>query len=147
MAARAFVDTNILVYMFDRDEPEKRQIATEALRSWKGQVVLSTQVLLEFYAVTTRKLSRPLPERDAQEACRRFSALPVVATDARLVLGAIDLSRSSGVNLWDALIVVAAKESDCEALLTEDLQHRQAFGSVRVVNPFLAAADEIHERI
>ena len=139
MSARAFVDTNLLVYLFDQGEPEKRQIASRTLRDWEGRIVLSTQVLQEFYAVTTRKLSRPLAEQDAEAACRRFSELPVVATDARLVLRAIGLSRSALVSLWDALILVAAQESGCETLLTEDLQHGQVFGSTRVTNPFLPA--------
>jgi len=36
----------------------------------------------------------------------------------------------------DALIVEAARARGCERLLSEDLQHGQVFGTVRVENPF-----------
>jgi predicted nucleic acid-binding protein len=36
------------------------------------------------------------------------------------------------------LIVTSAQEVECECVLTEDLQHGQVFGGLRVENPFLA---------
>ena len=35
-----------------------------------------------------------------------------------------------------ALIVAAAQACECKVLLTEDLQHGQKFGAVRVIDPF-----------
>ena len=46
------------------------------------------------------------------------------------------LQESCLLSWWDALIVAAAQSADCDVLLTEDLQHRQAFGRVRVIDPF-----------
>ena len=34
------------------------------------------------------------------------------------------------------MIVAAAQAGGCRALLTEDLQHGQMFGAVRVIDPF-----------
>lgn len=140
---RAFVDTNVLVYQVDRSEPEKRRLALELFRNWQGTLVLSTQVLQEFYSASTRRLTPALDPDTAEQLCRAYAQLPVVSTDTAMVLAAIELSRSHSLSLWDAMIVCAAQESACSVLFTEDLQHGQRFGSVEVINPFLG--DEVHE--
>jgi predicted nucleic acid-binding protein len=42
-----------------------------------------------------------------------------------------------GLSWFDALIVSAAQQAGCDVLYSEDLQHGQRFGSLRVVNPFV----------
>ena len=53
---RYFIDTNIIVYMFDKDHPQKREtairIVKEALESGKG--VISYQVIQEFCNVALK---------------------------------------------------------------------------------------------
>jgi predicted nucleic acid-binding protein len=63
-----FVDTNVLVYAFDDDAPDKRKTARRLLDDKADQLVLSAQVLGEFYVTVTRKLARPLPANRAVEA-------------------------------------------------------------------------------
>ncbi|MGO9319354.1 MAG: PIN domain-containing protein [Solirubrobacteraceae bacterium] len=136
-AERAFLDTNVLVYLFDHDEPAKTRLARELLKQAKpGELVLSAQVLSEFYVVVTRKLKRPLTEEVATQAIDWLSLLQVGALDATLVKAAIQTSRSSQVSYWDALIVASAAAARCERLLTEDLNDSQVIGSVRIENPF-----------
>ncbi len=140
-AERAFLDTNVLVYLFDHDEPAKTQLARELMeRAKPGELALSAQVLSEFYVVVTRKLKRPLAETVAGQAVDWFSLLQVVALDPTLVKAAIQTSRSSQISYWDALIVASAAAGRCERLLTEDLNDGQVIGSVRVENPFRDAA-------
>jgi len=57
-----FFDTNVLVYLFDADSPDKRKRARALFQAHAGagDILLSTQVLQEFYVVVTRKLARPL---------------------------------------------------------------------------------------
>jgi predicted nucleic acid-binding protein len=136
MPGRAFVDTNVLVYAVDRSEPKKRERAREVLGTAPEQLVLSAQVLSEFYVVVTRKLAAPLSEAEAGEAVRRLAALPVVAADAELVLAAIALSRKAMLSFWDAQIVAAAAVAGCERVLTEDLSHGTEVAGVRVESPF-----------
>jgi predicted nucleic acid-binding protein len=54
----ALVDTNILVYRFDRRFPEKRKIATEILRRGiaEDSVRLPHQAIVEFIAAVTRPI-------------------------------------------------------------------------------------------
>lgn len=58
--APAFADTNLLLYAVGGDEPVKRRQAVATLRDEGDSVVISTQVLAEFYVVVTRKLKSPL---------------------------------------------------------------------------------------
>lgn len=65
MSGRAFVDTNVLVYLFDDDEPVKQGQARQLRADPDGpDLVVSAQVLGEFYvAVTARR--HQLSYRDA----------------------------------------------------------------------------------
>lgn len=104
------------------------------------ELVLSTQVLAEFYAVVTRKLPQPLAPAAARALATQMATFAVVSVDAPLVLSAIEASSAWGISVWDALIVRAAEIAGCSILLSEDLADGQAYGSVRVVNPLHEAA-------
>jgi predicted nucleic acid-binding protein len=136
---RSFFDTNVLVYLFDNSEPEKKARAQEALHREvaAGRAALSTQVLQEFYVNVTRKLASPLPTEVAEARVRDFSRLPLVRVDAPLILAAIARSRRMGFSFWDALILEAALAAGADRLLTEDLRHGQEIEGLRVENPFL----------
>jgi len=136
MSDRAFVDTNVFVYLFDRDAPDKRRRARALIEEEHGRLVLSTQVLQEFFVTVTSKLAKPLPEEEAEAAVRDMAALEVVEVEVGMVLRAIARGRLHKVSLWDALIVEAALARGCERLLTEDMQHGRQFGALRVENPF-----------
>lgn len=137
---RSFFDTNILVYLFDQDAPDKQRLAQLLLQSegGKGTAVLSTQVLQEFYVTVTRKLAHPLSPEDAERAVQKLVMLPVTQVDASLVLAAIRRSQALRFSFWDALIVEAAIVSGAQRLLTEDLQHGQRIDGLEIHNPFLA---------
>lgn len=135
----AFIDTNVAVYVLDHGSPEKRMQAAELFASPPDRLVVSTQVLSEFYWTVTRKLEPPLADDRAREALRELAALPVVAVDRELVLAAVDTSSRHQLALWDALIVEAAVRGGCERLLTEDLNDGQEIRGILVENPFRPA--------
>lgn len=136
MRARALVDTNILVYSVDAGEPEKRKVARALLADRARDLVLSTQVLSEFYVVTTRKLDKPLPDDEAATYVEDLSELPVVVTDTELVRDGIRISRESQISFWDGLIVAAARAGGCQAVITEDLAGGSTIDGVQIENPF-----------
>jgi predicted nucleic acid-binding protein len=141
MTASAFVDTNVVVYAFDDDEPDKQEQARDLL-SDPGDVrlVLSTQVLAEFFVTVTRKLARPLDADPARQAVAALSELPVVGADAELVLAGIDLADRYQLSVGDGLVVQAAVVSGCDTILTEDLTDGSVLAGVRVQNPFATMA-------
>lgn len=136
-----FFDTNVLVYLFDADSPGKRKQARALFQAHAGagDILLSTQVLQEFYVVVTRKLERPLGAAAAAEATENFAELPMVNIDSKLVLSAIRRSHASRLSFWDALIVQAAIEGHASTLYSEDMQNGLTLDSLKVVNPFLGA--------
>lgn len=138
MGGRAFVDTNVLVYLFDRSEPAKQAVAS---RVWAEEapgrnLVLSTQVLQEFYSVVTREGESTLSSEAAERVVLRLSEGPVVVLEPAMVLSAIRRARRARISFWDALIVEAALAGGCARLLTEDMQHGRDFDGLRVENPF-----------
>jgi predicted nucleic acid-binding protein len=138
MSGRAFLDSNVLVYSVDESPAEKakHERAIELLSAQPENLVVSTQVLQEFYVVTTRKLKSPLSEEVAARAVRGIAKLDVVGVDVPLVLSAVDTSRTARVSLWDALIIEAASRAGCERVLSEDLNTGQVIRGVRIENPF-----------
>ena len=134
---RSFIDTNVLVYRVDHDSPRQRAIADGVLTtSAEDALVISTQVLQEFYVVVTRKLARPLSPAEALRYVGYLCALEVVPSDSSFVRDAIERSQRHQLSLWDALIVQAAVTAKCQRILSEDLQDGVEYDGVRIENPF-----------
>jgi predicted nucleic acid-binding protein len=131
-----FVDTNVVVYAFDAGSGSKQEVAQSVLADPEIEVVLSAQVLTEFYWVVTRRLAPPLSHVDAAAAVEALAQLRVVATDSALVRTAVRSAERHQLALWDALIVEAAVLAGCDTLLTEDFNAGQVISGVEVVNPF-----------
>jgi predicted nucleic acid-binding protein len=136
MGARSFLDTNVLLYTDDHDEPRKQRIALGLVERSRtdGSGVVSTQVLQEYFVAATRKLG--VPADVARRKVELFSHLSVVGIDVADVLAAVDLHRLHSISFWDALIVRAARESGCTTLHTEDLQDGWKIDGLIVENPF-----------
>ena len=139
MIVKAFVDTNVLVYAYDRAAGVKRDRARDLLEAlWnEGRGVLSTQVLQEFYVNVRRKTRPPVSQKEARALVADYLVWDPVVNDGATVLEAIDVGHRHQLSLWDALVVVAAQGSGASVLYSEDLNHGQRFGSVQVLNPFL----------
>ena len=136
---RAFFDTNILIYLFDISDTEKKSRAQQTFDTEVelDRAILSTQVLQEFYVNATRKLTTPLPLEEAEARVRDLSKLPLVQVDSSLILAAITRRQEMPFSFWDALIVEAALKARADRRLMEDLQHGQVIDGMRVENPFL----------
>ena len=140
-----FVDTNLLLYSIDADQPAKQLRASAWLEFlWPQRVVgISWQVLNEFYWNATRKLD--LPAASAQSNVRLFAQWNPLGPDMTLVERAWFWCDTSQTSYWDGLIVAAAERLGCSILLTEDLQADRTYGTVRVVNPFKHAPPAIEQ--
>ena len=125
--------------LFDSDAPDKRKRSRRLFEEHAaaGSIIISTQVLQEFYVTVTRKLARPLDSGTALEAVSNFAELAMVQIDTKLVVAAIHRSRQSKCSFWDGLIIQAAIEGHAITLYSEDLQHGQTFEGLQVINPFL----------
>lgn len=135
---REFVDANVLVYAFDSSAARKRPAAQQLLeRLWeRGTGCVSVQVLQEFFVTITKKVPKPLPVDDAKARIREFAAWTVFVPTADDIVAAIDLQTEAQIGFWDAMVVLAAAESECDVLWTEDLNDGQLLRGVRIRNPF-----------
>ncbi len=138
MSGRVFVDTNILVYAYDRSEPEKQQQALTVLDSLATTKagVISTQVMAEFFITITRKITAPLSVDDAYERLANFlQAWTVVDLTGLVALEAARGVRDYQFNFWDAQIWAAARLSQIPVVFSEDFSGGSVIEGVRFVNP------------
>ena len=128
---KAFFDTNILVYAATSDVKKRR--AADCLE--QGGVV-SVQVFNEFVHVARRKFRLAWPQIELALSQFQISlddVLPIALTTHN---SAVAIARDYQLSFFDALIVAAALEAGCDTLYSEDMQHGQTFGSLRIENPF-----------
>jgi predicted nucleic acid-binding protein len=145
MTGPVFVDTNLLLYALDLSKPEKRATSREWLATlWRTREArISFQVLVEFYVNATRKIAPGLSREAARRSVGRYLVWEPVPVDRQVIVAAWAMEERYRVSWWDALILGAAELLGCRYLLTEDLQHGQAFDGVTAINPFLNTPDEL----
>jgi predicted nucleic acid-binding protein len=138
MSAKAFVDTNVLIYAHDVDAGPKHRKANAILRElWdEGSGLLSTQVLQEFYVNVTRKIASPLPKAEARKVISSYASWCVDATVGDIST-AFRVEDEAQIAFWDALVIATAARSGAARLLSEDLNSGQTVMGVLIENPFL----------
>jgi len=138
MSAKAFVDTNVLVYAHDPSAGEKHRRAVSLVTElWEsGSGCLSVQVLGEFYVIVTRKVPTPMEPGRAVQIMRDLAAWTVHEPAMDDVIGAVELQTRYGISFRNATIVRSAFHLGCETLWSEDLNPGQVYDGVRVLNPF-----------
>ncbi len=136
MSARAFLDTNVLVYAHDVSAGAKRERAAALVRDlWRSREgCLSVQVLQEFYTVTTRK--QGLTPVAAERLVERYTRWALHEPAGADVMSAIRLHQDALISFWDAMVVTSALRLGCSVLWSEDLNAGQTLLGIRVENPF-----------
>ena len=135
-----FIDTNIMIYSFDRLDEVKHQVAVDLLTELveKNEIIVSTQVINEFIVVMTSKVTYPLSLEKVELHINKFSQVfnirPIQMTDC---IKALSILKRYGFNYWDSLIVAAALKSGCSILYTEDMQDGQIIEKkLKITNHF-----------
>ena len=135
------IDTNVLVYLFDADAPEKRRISKDLVTAcWKSETCYSVSVqnLAEFSVVVTEKVENPMPVEDVQRFIRGiqdFEGWNVVGYGSRTILRAHEIQDRYHVHFWDALLAATMIESGIDTIITEDAHLRRIPG-ITVTNPY-----------
>ena len=138
MSVECFLDTNVLVYALSSsaEDANKKRKALELIQ--RADFGLSAQVLQEFYVTVTQKIQRPLQPDLAVAFLDEYRVFPTVWTDLSLILSAVEVSLRYQISYWDGAIVAAAEVLGAPILYSEDFNHNQRYGLVRVMNPFLS---------
>lgn len=138
-AAKAFLDSNILVYAFQGADLRKQRIADQLVAEALAEQtsVISFQVVQETLNVLLRKLSPPMSAIDAAIYMQStLEPLWRVQPSAALYQSAIGVQERYGFSFYDSLIIAAALSAGCSRLLSEDLQHGQRIDGLLIENPF-----------
>ena len=139
MSDRIFADTNVLVYAYDRSEPQKQRRALEVLDrlAVSRAGVISTQVLAEFFVAVTRKIETPLSVSEAYVRVKNYlQAWTVLDLTGMIVLEAARGVREHQFNFWDAQIWAAARLNQISVIFSEDFNVGAVTEGLRFVNPF-----------
>ena len=146
--ARYLLDTNVLVYCFDRAEPEKQARALDVLalvgRPGPGgpSAALPAQALAEFARVATGRLKPPLPADEVYHQVELYErAFPVVALTPAVVLEAVRGLRDHSFPYYDAQIWAVAKLNQVPVVLSEDFASGSTVEGVTFVDPFASDFD------
>jgi predicted nucleic acid-binding protein len=139
MADRIMVDTNILLYAYDRGEPSKQPQALIVLDhlAVNGLGVLTSQVLAEFFVNATRRLKPPLTTEEAYGRIQNY----LLSWEILDITGPIVLEAARGVRTyqmayWDAQIWASAKMNQIQVVFSEDFSERVIIEGISFVNPF-----------
>lgn len=139
MVAKILVDTNVMLYAYDRGAPTKQQRALDTMDRLvhQGMGVLTTRVLAEFYVNAIRNLEPPLTPEEAYARLQNYLlSWEVLDMTGQIVLEAARGVQSYQMSYWDAQIWASARLNQVAVILSEDFNTGTVIEGVRFVNPF-----------
>ena len=137
-----FLDTNVLVYAVShRTADRAKQVIARQLIRFDGQAI-SLQVLQEFYVVCRAPRKLGLSHEEAVSYSQPWRRFLVLEPSMDQYDAALRLCAAHSLSFYDAAILAAAAQLECDTLYSEDLAHGQIYGGVRVMNPFLKIPTE-----
>ena len=131
MQDSVFLDTNVLVYLYSNDEPEKRNASIALFK--KYICATSTQALNEFSNVYLKKYKIPNDE------VKRLIGSIIKSCDIQLITeqiicSAIDLNTKYGYSYYDCLMLASALDSNCNTIYSEDMNDGQVIeGKLEII--------------
>jgi len=134
MRDRAFIDTNIFIYLYSEDEVWKQRISQKTVDTYN--CVISTQVLNEFSNVCLGKLK--LSSKEVGLAIDEIiEQCIVVPVEKHTIKSAIDIHNRYRYSYFDSLMIASAINSDCKYIMTEDLADGQIIdGKLTIINVY-----------
>ena len=135
MRGRIFFDSNIIIYVYSKDEHEKKLIAENLLL--KNNCFVSTQVLQEISNVLRKKYKTEW--KKIKEAIVEIENVATIKVNHQeTIKEALSIAEKTKYSFYDSLIIASALEAECTILYSEDMQHNQLIEKkLRIINPFL----------
>ena len=119
MPDRAFIDTNLLVYLYSASDKSKAEATIDALQS--HECIISTQVLNELGNVLLGRKWKLAPAVVKQIIKEVQSISELMLVDSQTAEKAIDLHECYGFNYFDCLMLASALHAGCNVFLSEDM--------------------------
>ena len=133
------IDTNVLVYMFDRSVSDKHAQAIRILTALQTSQLgcMSVQCISEFMKATTRG---PLPKLSPHEAAAQadwiMNSYPIYPLTSTVIRVAFRGFLEHRISYYDAQIWACAFLNQIPVVFSEDFSDGQILEGVRFVNPF-----------
>ncbi|SKB29597.1 Predicted nucleic acid-binding protein, contains PIN domain [Parapedobacter luteus] len=135
MTNRYALDSNILIYLHEKDAGSHKRIVAQRLVV--DTPIVSPQVVSEYLNVCQRRLSMDkLESIDALMQWLPYSLLTGFSQE--VYQHTQKLIKRYQFQLFDAVVVAYALSADCSLLYSEDMQHNMLVEKrLRIINPFL----------
>ena len=135
------LDTNVLVYAFDKYDIRKHKVASKLLLSYLNngnKFALSTQNLSEFFYIVTRKIKHPMKKSEAKDTIKELIKLKnsfILEVKPTTIISGCEICDAYNSHFWDSLLLATMKENGIFGIYTEDVEHFKV-PWIKVVNPF-----------
>ena len=139
-ATKQFWDSNLWVYLFivstDPQDVAKQSKLLSMLAA-TPDITISTQVINEVANVLLQKFR--YDDKRVESIVDHISqSVAVQPLTLNFSKKALELRQKYTLSWFDALIVAAALETNCDVLYTEDMQHGLVIeGKLTILNPFI----------
>jgi predicted nucleic acid-binding protein len=135
------VDTNVLLYSVDRNEPAKQLVAQkllQQLRSATEPTLLLWKVLGELAQQLRRwrDRGRLTPVEFSQHIQAFRHLFPLILPTAHAFDSAMSLAERFSLSHWDSMILGACQDAGVTRLYTEDMGAPKNIGGIELINPF-----------
>lgn len=137
----SLIDTNILVYAYDRDAGEKHETARDIVKeSWEKGGIVCLQNLSEFFVVITSKVEKPVSIKQAREIVEDVISseewIVIVRTEESFKK-AMELTQKTGIHLWDTMISATMLSYGITRIITENKSDFSQIKGIEPINPFI----------
>jgi len=138
---RKLFDTNILVHAYNISDEKKHRIAHSLVKkAWQeGGGITALQNLMEFFAVITKRVKRPISKSDAEILVNDIlnsENWEVIDRDEDIFVKAMGIAKEANISLWDALIAATMIENGVLKIVTDNEKDFHKIKGIEVVNPF-----------
>jgi len=136
MRDKVFVDSNVFIYAKIKSQDAEKHIGAQSLlRSLDRQVIISVQVLNEFYNTLVRI---GVDDATIQSFLKQIMQSTLTQSINKSTVELCwEMRNRYHYSYYDSLILASAVESRCTILYSEDMQNGQVIEkNLKIVNPF-----------
>ncbi len=135
MRDNIFFDTNIILYSYSVDEPQKREIANKLIFS-QNEILISTQIINETVNILYKKF-----KIDTKNIIKVIEELEDIFKIVNFSINtqkyALYIKNKYNFQYYDSLVLSTALENRCNIIFSEDFQHNQIIENrLKIINPF-----------
>ena len=133
------LDSNVLIYAYDKNEDKKREIASNLLSSCfkkERKFALTNQILAEFSSIFLQKGKGDINflRLIINDLLNCFEFIKLIYNE-KTILQALTIKEKFKIPFWDSLIIATMKENGIYNIYTENIKDFNISG-INAVNPF-----------